>query len=108
MTNEEKLKVLKQGIREKRFVKICADTYSKGEIKRKAVPFDYGPIQSGKRAGEISFNFFDVDSPSGPHTFSPTPENLLEIELLDETFDPADYITWDTNWHIARDWGEYS
>jgi len=33
---------------------------------------------------------------------------MIKIELLGETFDPANYISWKPNWFIKRDWGNYS
>lgn len=39
------------------------------------------------------------------------PDQVIKIDLLDEIFDPAEFITWDvkkSKWFIERDWGKYS
>ena len=35
-------------------------------------------------------------------------EQVISIEVLPDTFDPAEFVTWDTNWIVKRDWGKYS
>ena len=32
----------------------------------------------------------------GRHTLSLLPEQIISIEVLNETFDPAEFVTWDT------------
>ena len=102
MNFEEKLEVLKQAIERKKLVAIVADTDSSGRIERKCVPYDYGASSSGK----VCFHFKTLDSPTGGHIFLCLEKKLIDIKLLDDDFDPAEYITWTPNWHIERDWGE--
>ena len=77
-------------------------------IIRKCIPFDFGP--SSRCNDELNrFHFWDLDSPDGSHNLSIHPEQLLEIKILDERFDPKDYVTWKpTNWVVKRDWGAFS
>ena len=109
MNFEKKLDILKQGIKEKRLVVIIADIESKKRIgskervERTCVPCDYGQT---KKMG-VRFCFKTLDSPDGGHIFLCLENNLIDIRLLDENFDPSEYITWSpTNWHINRDWGD--
>lgn len=96
-----------EAIREKRIVKIVFDSYEKGRITRLCVPFDYGKSKR-ERNGNDKYHFFTIDSPSGGHNLSINPKQLVEIVIKEEGFDPADYVKWEPDWIIPRDWGIYS
>jgi hypothetical protein len=96
-----------RSIHEMRFVLITADSYEKGIIQRICVPFDYGP-SSRARDGQNRYHFWDLNSPEGPHNLSILPSQLQGLEILEERFNPEDYVHWQTNWHIPRNWGRYS
>jgi hypothetical protein len=96
-----------EAIHNKRFVSIIADTYEKGIIERKCIPFDFGP-SSRIKDGQNRYHFWDLNSPDGPHNLPLLPVQLLKLKILEEHFDPKDYVYWKPNWHIQRDWGEYS
>jgi hypothetical protein len=76
-------------------------------ITRICAPMDYGP---STRAHDKSdrFHSWDYDSDTKRHTLSLLPAQVMNIEVLPETFDPKEFVTWRTNWTIHRDWGEYS
>ena len=79
-------------------------------LVRKCAPMDYGPSRSAKQKND-KFHMWDYESDKGPHTLSLNPEQLQKLDVLDETFDPGEFITWDTKrspWFIPRDWGVYS
>lgn len=97
-----------KAIREKKVLRVRVNSYEKGIIIRKCIPFDFGP--SSRCNDELNrFHFWDLDSPDGSHNLSIHPEQLLEIKILDERFDPKDYVTWKpTNWVVKRDWGAFS
>lgn len=79
----------------------------KGLITRNCIPYDFGP--SRKYKDELNrYHFYDLDSPDGKHNLSILPEQLEELTLTELIFDPANYITWKTEWFIKRDWGIYS
>lgn len=103
----DKYQIFLKAIFEKRVVKVKVNTYEKGLIVRECIPFDYGPSRRYKD-GRDRYHFYDLDSPDGKHNLSILPDQLKEITLLNKTFEPGDYVHWDTNWHIDRDWGEYS
>lgn len=97
-----------QAINEKKYVSVTFRAKEDGMMKtRKCVPFDYGESRK-YRDGKNRFHFYDLDSPEGKHNLSILPTQVNEIQLLDEYFEPGDYVTWSPNWIIERDWGMYS
>lgn len=100
-----------QALNEKRFVKVTFNSFEKWTITRTCVPFDFWPSRIYKDWLD-RFHFYDLDSPDDKkHNLPILPEQLLEIVLLDDTFEPETYITWNKDkikWFIRRDWGEYS
>lgn len=97
-----------KAIHEKRLVKIQYNSKSKGIIERVCVPLDYGPSKRSKDQSN-KYHFLDLDSPDGAHVLPVSPDRLLRIELLNEYFNPEQYVTWDNiEWFVPRDWGEKS
>ena len=97
-----------QAIHDKKKVRVTF--YSKddrGYIVRKCAPMDYGPGRHPHKKNN-RYHLWDYESDSGQHTLSLNPEQIKECEILDETFDPSELITWDTSWFVKRDWGIYS
>jgi hypothetical protein len=74
---------------------------------RTCAPIDYGPRANAHDKADC-YHLWDYDSDEGPHILSLLPAQVISIVLTDETFDPAEFVTWDTNWHHPRDWGAYS
>lgn len=101
------LDIFLEAIHNRRIISIIFDSFEKGEISRKCIPFDYGPSRRFKD-GEDRFHAFTLNSPSGNHNISILPKQLIEIEMTNEKFNPGDYVTWEPNWIIKRDWGPYS
>jgi hypothetical protein len=68
---------------------------------------DYGP---STRAHDKSdrFHSWDYDSDNQRHTLSLLPAQVISIDALPDTFDPAEFVTWKTNWIVKRDWGNHS
>ncbi|WP_367390619.1 hypothetical protein [Lewinella sp. LCG006] len=97
-----------QAIHDKRKVKITFDSKSKGRISRVCIPFDYGPSRRNLKDNPDRYHTYDLESPDGKHTLSIHPEQVVNLEVLTEHFDPADYITWSPNWFVKRDWGKFS
>jgi len=79
----------------------------KETITRKCAPMDYGPSRRTKGKNE-RFHLWDYESATKNHTLSLSPQQVEKIEILDETFDPAEFVTWKTDWIISRDWGTFS
>ena len=97
-----------QAIREKKVVRIKFKSKEKGEVIRKCIPFDYGPSRREKIKVD-KFHFYDLDSPDGSHNLSIVGDQLLSLDILDETFNPATYVTWSpVQWFVKREWGRFS
>lgn len=100
-----------QAIHDRRRVRLTF--YSKqdrGILVRTCAPMDYGP---SRRAHDKSprYHFWDIDSDTRVHTLSLLPNQIVSVETLSETFDPAHFITWSTAaspWFVPRDWGPLS
>lgn len=90
--------------------KIKVSFYSKEDeevIIRICAPMDYGP---SRRTIDKSdrFHMWDYESDTEHNTLSLKPEQISNIEVLEETFEPSEFVTWQTNWIVPRDWGQYS
>ena len=94
-------------IHEKRKVKVKINTFEKGEIQRICIPFDFWPSKRSKD-GKDRYHFNDLDSPDWPHVLSVLPEQLIDLVMLDETFNPEEYVKWTPSWIVPRDWWNYS
>ncbi len=97
----------KKAIDNKLKLKLVFDSYEKGIIERTCIPFDFGPSRRYKD-GQDRYHFYDLDSPDGKHNLSILPSQIKSLTLMNETFNPGDYITWEPNWILKRDWGSYS
>ena len=71
---------------------------------------DFGPSLRTKLKND-RFHFWDYESDTQKHTLSLNPDQISNLEVLEETFDPSEFITWDTKqspWFVKRNWGIYS
>lgn len=95
-------------LHERRKVEVTYDSLKDGSVvRRTAAPMDFGPKAKEKDPTE-RYHIWDYDSPSGAHTSSLKADQIRSITILDDSFDPADFVTWTPNWHISRDWGHLS
>lgn len=81
-----------------------------GTLVRTCAPMDYGPKRKAHDQSD-RFHLWDYDSDKKMHTLGLLPSQVIKMEVLDKTFDPAEFITWDVKtspWHVPRDWGQYS
>ena len=96
-----------RAIQEKHLVRI-GFAGADGEYRvRDCAPMDIGP-QRRYADKTPRYHLWDYDSPDGPHTVSLLPEQVGELQVLEATFDPGEFVTWPPNWHIPRDWGDWS
>jgi hypothetical protein len=74
---------------------------------RTCAPMDYGP---SRRAHDKSdrFHLWDYDSDASQHTLSILPNQVLNIEVLAQAFEPSEFVTWQPQWFVQRDWGACS
>jgi hypothetical protein len=98
-----------QAIDNKFKLKVTFNAKEKGEIVRVCIPFDFGPSQKADTIDKFEkYHMYDLDSQDGPHTLSLNLDQVMGIEILNENFDPAEYITWQPKWIYKRDWGMQS
>lgn len=95
-------------IHSKKLVECTFDSIDEGRKTRICVPFDYGPWRRNMSPNPDRFHFYDLDSPDGKHNLSILPNQVISLKILNQDFEPGDYIKWSPNWFISRDWGEYS
>lgn len=77
-------------------------------LTRTCAPMDYGPSRRNLSPNPNRYHFWDYESDEGPHTLSLTAEQVGSITETSERFDPAGFVTWETDWFYPRDWGLYS
>jgi hypothetical protein len=97
-----------EAIQEKK--KVCLQFYSKadsGVIDLVCAPMDYGP-GAGIQNGPNRYWLWDYTSNTGTHTLGLLPEQVLDIRVLGEVFDPAKIEATAPQWSIPRDWGTQS
>ena len=76
-------------------------------IERTCAPMDYGV---GIRINDNISRYWvwDYDSDTRNHPLGLKEEKIRSLHLLSETFDPAEFVTWEPNWHVSRQWGAFS
>ena len=82
----------------------------RGILVRKCAPMDYGPSRKTKAKGD-RYHVWDYESDAKEHSLSLKPGQIQRIEILEESFEPSEFVTWDigqTPWFVSRDWGIYS
>ena len=80
------------------------------EMVRVCASLDFGPLR-GSSDTEPRYQFWDLEGKRKPLNIPLLAEEILEMKLLEETFDPAAIITWafkPNAWQIPRDWAEFS
>jgi hypothetical protein len=96
-----------EAIQERR--KVSVRFYSKmgrGVIDLVCAPLDYGPGAASDRVSR--YWLWDQIKDNGAHTLSLLPEQVLDMRILGEVFDPAKIDARPPHWSIARDWGTQS
>jgi len=78
-------------------------------LSRRCAPMDYGPGRISTPP-EDRYHFWDFESDSGSnHVLSLRSDQIAHVEVLKSTFVPAAFVTWKTNWHVARTtWGAFN
>lgn len=74
-----------------------------GLLDRVCAPMDYGPggdIQDGLNR----YWLWDYTSTTGAHALGLLPQEIVDVQVLGEVFDPADFGVRSSPWVIPRDW----
>ena len=108
MSLEQKFK---QAIDSKYKVKLTFYSQEDGHnLERVCAPMDFGPSRRARNKDD-RFHLWDYDSDKTNHVLSLLPDQVVGIEILDQTFNPSEFITWDVQkspWFYSRNWGQYS
>jgi hypothetical protein len=76
-------------------------------LSRVCAPMDFGPSRRAHNK-EDRFHSWDYESDQKNHVLSLLPNQIISIEVLGENFHPSEFVTWQPNWFVTRDWGAYS
>jgi hypothetical protein len=93
-----------EAIKEKK--KVCLRFYSiadSGVLDLVCAPLDYGP-GAGNSGGVNRYWLWDYTSNTGAPTLGLLPEQVLDIRVLGQVFDPEDFNEPSPAWSIPRDW----
>lgn len=96
-----------QSINQKLIIQLTFKLVGKGILKRKCIPFDFGPSRRFRDKSQ-RYHFLVLDGPEGRHNLSILPMQIVKIELTKKHFNPANYIKWKPKWFVKRNWGVYS
>jgi len=100
-------KLFIQSINEKLIIELTFKSVEKGIIKRKCIPFDFGPSRRYRDKSQ-RYHFLVLNGPEGRHNLSVLPMQIVKIELTALNFNPSKYIKWKPKWFLKRNWGVYS
>ena len=79
-------------------------------ITRVCAPMDFGPSRRAQQKND-RYHLWDYESDVGQHVLSLNPDQVRDMLVLEDHFDPAEFVTWSTTaspWFVKRDWGDYS
>ena len=79
----------------------------KRQIERICAPMDFGPSRRSKDQSN-RFHLWDFTSDTKSHTLSLIPDQIKSIEIMPDSFDPSEFVSWKPRWFVPRDWGAYS
>ncbi|HAV5317769.1 hypothetical protein ABTP12_14815 [Acinetobacter baumannii] len=103
--------IFKQAIHSKNKVKLIFYSKEDGKnLERICAPMDFGPSRRSKNKDE-RYHLWDYESDQSNHVLSLLPIQVINIEILNNNFDPSEFITWDVKkspWFYIRDWGHHS
>lgn len=82
-------------------------TADNGVLEHVCAPMDYGP-GGETHDGLNRYWLWDYTSNAGSHTLGLAPQQIVDLQVLGEGFDPADFGVRSSPWCIPRDWGSPS
>ena len=78
-----------------------------GLLDRVCAPLDYGP--GGESQDELNrYWLWDYTSTTGTHALGLVPQQIADLQVLGEVFDPAEFGVTPWPWSIPREWGSQS
>lgn len=76
-------------------------------LSRVCAPMDFGPSRRAHNKDD-RFHSWDYESDQKNHVLSLLPSQVISIEVLDDQFDPSEFVTWQPDWFVTRNWGAHS
>jgi len=97
-----------EAINEKKKVRVrLYSVADSGVVDRVCAPMDYGPGVA-QQDGLNRYWLWDYTSNASSHTLGLLPQEILDLQMLGEVFDPAQFNPRPAQWFIPRDWGSQS
>jgi hypothetical protein len=100
-----------RAIRERRKIQITFDSKTDGpQTTRNCAPLDFGPSRTSHEQND-RYHLWNYEGDTKPHVMALNPYRVTRIVLLQERFEPSEFVTWSTitsPWFVTRDWGKYS
>jgi len=82
----------------------------KRELVQVCAALDFGPLRGADE--KVSYyQFWDLQAKKKPLNRAVLPADVISITPLEESFDPAEIITWTFKpgaWSTPRNWGDFS
>jgi hypothetical protein len=108
--NKKLLLTFADAIQRKKIIRLTYVTKDLHQLVRKCAPLDMAPSRRAK-IPLYKYHVWDFESQPKPHIVSLNPNQIIQIEVLEEEFEHKDIITWYTTkspWSIVRDWDRLS
>jgi hypothetical protein len=94
-----------EAINEKKKVSVSFySTADSGVLDRVCAPMDYGP-GGGNPDGLNRYWLWDYSGTTATHTLGLLPQQIVDLRVLGELFDPAAFGIKPWPWAIPRNWG---
>jgi hypothetical protein len=97
-----------EAIREKRKVRVrLYSVADNGVVDRVCAPLDYG-LDVARQDGLNRYWLWDYAQKAGSESVALLPQEILDLQMLGEDFDPASLQPGPDHWSIPRNWGSHS
>lgn len=96
------LSKLMYAIRHKNIIVVTFRKTDKGLVSRRCIPYDFAP-NSISSESIPRYQLLDIESTPND-IIGILEEDMIAIDILDENFEPKEYIKWNPIWHIPREW----
>ncbi len=94
-----------ESIHEKRKVRVrLYSVADNGVVDRVCAPLDYG-LDATHADGLNRYRLWDYAQKAGSESIALLPQEILDLQMLGEDFDPASLQPIPDQWSIARNWG---
>jgi len=97
-----------EALREKKKVRVrFYSPADSGVLDHVCAPMDYGP--GGEMKDALNrYWLWDYGSNAGAQTLGLAPQQVVDLQVLGEAFDPAEFGVRTGQWSTPRDWGSWS